>query len=567
MKRLSLWAGFAIAVFLTSNSFGAPTSWAPWVAPDRYDTGYLGLIVSDQLNSSEQYSILFGQQASQETLCTSTGGNCADSSSFRYNAVLAPCSSLVVTNCIDFFAANTFSGSAPARFEKIVYPDHRNVYAGDEKIGLPKSSEPSIWSIPSAPHENGNLYALVTGISGSFKPGEKISNPSLYARLLAVHEVKTGASAAQDQNGAFFYPGCWVRNDSGSGKIGCNNLMVMGVGPAKVPCVLMQDTGPTCYIQDRFPSDTSFSISLKLGMKVNGWLHGRISNSQVSISNNSSGGQNVSITAAPVDVPIVAGGDSYTKLPQNLQTAYATDTQIHAAGNGFTRLGGSLYNSDPLIRNWTLSPFPYGEAAMSTLSNWLEYVGNKSVSETPSWEFHTLGDFQNSRLNPCFASASGLIGLVSTNSTTYADGPPALVDQTLNYKVESAHFTSKGQEFQGTYSLNLRSDIARCIYGFSSAPINAAVSVVSSNGQTQIVSTSFSEINGWINFAANGFTFSAPTVKVKLTQDVPAKTPDPISTSAPKPIVKATTISCVKGEGIKKVTALKPTCPKGYVKK
>jgi TfoX/Sxy family transcriptional regulator of competence genes len=37
--------------------------------------------------------------------------------------------------------------------------------------------------------------------------------------------------------------------------------------------------------------------------------------------------------------------------------------------------------------------------------------------------------------------------------------------------------------------------------------------------------------------------------------------------TAPKPVVKATTITCVKGKTTKKVTAVNPKCPTGYVKK
>jgi hypothetical protein len=33
------------------------------------------------------------------------------------------------------------------------------------------------------------------------------------------------------------------------------------------------------------------------------------------------------------------------------------------------------------------------------------------------------------------------------------------------------------------------------------------------------------------------------------------------------PVVKATTITCVKGKTIKKVTAVNPKCPTGYKKK
>ena len=37
--------------------------------------------------------------------------------------------------------------------------------------------------------------------------------------------------------------------------------------------------------------------------------------------------------------------------------------------------------------------------------------------------------------------------------------------------------------------------------------------------------------------------------------------------TAPKPVVKATTITCIKGKTIKKVTAVNPKCPTGYKKK
>ncbi|NBO09368.1 MAG: hypothetical protein EBV30_08490 [Actinobacteria bacterium] len=66
----------------------------------------------------------------------------------------------------------------------------------------------------------------------------------------------------------------------------------------------------------------------------------------------------------------------------------------------------------------------------------------------------------------------------------------------LSYQVASPHFLPDGATaFKGTYNLIMRSDVARCLYKFSS------------------------------------------------------------------------TISCVKGKTLKKVTAVKPFCPVGYVKK
>jgi hypothetical protein len=70
--------------------------------------------------------------------------------------------------------------------------------------------------------------------------------------------------------------------------------------------------------------------------------------------------------------------------------------------------------------------------------------------------------------------------------------------------------------------------------------------------------------------SAKGFTYSAPTIKVKLSQDVPA--PAPSATPTPSPIAKPAaakknSITCVKGKTSKKVTAVNPKCPTGYKKK
>ena len=128
----------------------------------------------------------------------------------------------------------------------------------------------------------------------------------------------------------------------------------------------------------------------------------------------------------------------------------------------------------------------------------------------------------------------------------------------------------------------LSSDVARCIYGFTKAPVSATVSIVSSDGSSQVATTAVNEKNGWLYLSAAGYTYSSPTVRVKLTQEAPAPAstptptpePTPTATATPTPTptvttapVKKTTISCIKGKVVKKVTAVKPVCPKGYKKK
>jgi hypothetical protein len=120
----------------------------------------------------------------------------------------------------------------------------------------------------------------------------------------------------------------------------------------------------------------------------------------------------------------------------------------------------------------------------------------------------------------------------------------------------------------GTYDLLLKSEVARCIYGFSKAPISGSISIVNESGQNNVATTIVNERNGWLIMSANGFTYSAPIVKIKLSQEpevIVAPTPTP--TASKKPVVKKVSITCIKGKTSKKVTAVKPKCPTGFKKK
>jgi hypothetical protein len=57
---------------------------------------------------------------------------------------------------------------------------------------------------------------------------------------------------------------------------------------------------------------------------------------------------------------------------------------------------------------------------------------------------------------------------------------------------------------------------------------------------------------------------------VPVAAATPTPTPTPVAIPSPSPtkaVVKATTITCIKGKTTKKVTAVKPKCPSGYKKK
>jgi hypothetical protein len=176
----------------------------------------------------------------------------------------------------------------------------------------------------------------------------------------------------------------------------------------------------------------------------------------------------------------------------------------------------------------------------------------------------------------CYKDKSKILGLVTTNAPTYEPTPPAFDGAFLNYRVGGAHFLADEKTlFKGSYDLALRSEFARCLYGFSSAPLSASISVVSSEGGVQDIATESlrQDANGeWLYLNAKNFTFSSPTIRIKLIQNVQvvnsvkpvAKTTSGTKQNSVR--VSSTTINCIKGKSIKKVSGVKPKCPSGYRK-
>ena len=169
--------------------------------------------------------------------------------------------------------------------------------------------------------------------------------------------------------------------------------------------------------------------------------------------------------------------------------------------------------------------------------------------------------------------------IVSTNATAYLPGPPSFnaADEILDYKVLAPHYLADGSEFLGTYDLMIDADYARCLYGFSSAPIKASISVVTESGTVQIATESIFERNNFMYLGAYGFKFSSPTIRVKLTQEKPKEVEMPkVELKAeekiavvmlPVKVNKTKIITCTKGNSVKKFSGTNPKCPSGYRKK
>jgi hypothetical protein len=305
---------------------------------------------------------------------------------------------------------------------------------------------------------------------------------------------------------------------------------------------------------------------MKLKTKVEGWLHGRLRDVGASIENSTSGNQVLRITGKPVNVPIVYAWFPLATAPKAVLDYYAPDPRILTAGTSFGAAGTSQAS---ILKDY----IDYQERSFPEALAWYTGLGDTAPYAGTAWSFSSV---ENKYIKGnCTTSSDSLSGIVTTNSNMFVAQPPTFntADQTLDYKVASPHFLPDGSVFKGSYNLSIRSEFARCIYGFTKAPIAASVSILSSDGTSQVATTVISERNGWITLAAEGFTFSSPTLKVKFSQAAEqVVTPSPTATPSPSASAKAATpkkisITCVKGKTTKKVTAIKPTCPTGYKKK
>jgi hypothetical protein len=274
-----------------------------------------------------------------------------------------------------------------------------------------------------------------------------------------------------------------------------------------------------------FEAGVGAEVSIRANSGFGGWFRGRLSGAEFAASKLSATQQRIRIAGTSVEVPRLVG------IVNKAQYQKYTDAPMffyenHKGG----ALGGDV--SDP-----------------EGIFMWLNAIraANKDVASGVhrSWMFASV----TAVLNQGCYKTSGVQGMVATNAAVYAGGAPKYSGGFLNYKVGGLHYLPDGEEAIGTYDLVMRADIARCLYGFSKAPVSGTVTV-SGDGDTNIATTTVGEKNGWLKLSANGFTFSTKTIKVKLTQK------------------KQSTITCVApGKKSQKVTAANPKCPKGFKKK
>jgi hypothetical protein len=548
-----------------------------WSVPNDADRGQVIMRFLD-VTTGEKASMLVpgrdvGRYPENDPTCDSLQDAACSSGNVRYQAVIPFCTGPADVNCTEDVGVIDEAGKKTSAVFSRYFPTvAQNQFAGDVNAKLPSGVAGSIFTLPSAAHDGGDNYYLSVLLSGG---GQDLNSIRLTDFSVQLSPIKLEPTTGLGEDDAGW--GLVKANDGGN-PTGKDVFVNKGPGFAGNNfCVATSAKEGLCAQRYAFPAGIKFYVKVRTQQSPSGWMHGRVSDPDIQL-NEAAGVTTIEMHGFPVAVPAVYKMYTYPEMPQALKDEYDVTTGGYKKDPNFARNptnyvqgGRSAEDPDPLKRNNIYEPTPSSKAGMEQLKLWIPFIKDKATALLSYWSVRTLTQDEMEGSSQCFRDSNRVSGIVTTNATQYSAGPPTLdkSEGTLNYVVAAPHYDPRDKDFKGSYDLVMRSDVARCVYGFSRAPINATISITSDDGTPQVATTVIGERNGWLYLQAKNFEFSAPIIKAKLTQELVVEpTPTPTATPTVKPVVaKKTTITCVKGKTTKKVTAIKPKCPTGFKKK
>ena len=157
----------------------------------------------------------------------------------------------------------------------------------------------------------------------------------------------------------------------------------------------------------------------------------------------------------------------------------------------------------------------------------------------------------------------GLTGDMVVSSNGVCDlGTPVwnAQDKEFSWTAAAPHFAPDGTTLNyGFYRASIPAADAKLLWGLNNAAdaVKALqVEIITAGTLTNVASTTIGVKSGKIIIDVSGFQYSRPKMKVSLKKDwKPAAT-----------MLNKRTITCKLGMTVKKITAVKPVCPKGYKK-
>ncbi len=473
LKSLALGTSFALLVGLSSAHAAV---WRPTPLPDTsasaaltLDDGWRFYGGTSSINLMNEAHTVWGEH------CENWSGPCevTDKLNAVANLILPVCASETQINCLESFSVGTTS-SAPvaAKFARQVAGYSTSEVANKQ---IPKGGLPGIWEAEVANSSGSKLYTV---------------NPRI------VLSVKNGVVRAED-----FQVSVWPVSNR--------------VDPTKTP-VYFRPTDTTrkasvegmwdvqCAVVDQsycgqiedFTSGTVVKVVVRLSNQITGWLKGRVASPQINSTPLGTSANRYEIQAEPVTVPKL--GATVDKLDPEFVNS-----------DGRTTIGGSSGTYHVLRAD-----SPTGIAFVNKLA---KSTNDTAAATETLWYLASIGNSEE--LARCTQNSGQFVGLVTTNAMAFDGGVPKFNSGFFSYNLAGLHYAPDGKtENLGSYDFAIKADVARCLYGFSKAPISATIAVTGTSGEQKVAVTQVSERSGWLSLSANGFTFSENQIKVQIKQ-------------------------------------------------
>lgn len=381
-------------------------------------------------------------------------------------------------------------------------------FAPDSALGLIEGSTAALFRVPGASNAAGtDTYVVKVSAQQDFNSQTgKFTVGEFSAFVVPYRETISDDRTVQ-----------YVEHIQSDGRT------VVGSDGTNTSCV-WNESG-RCGVAVRYSEGQRVKLSFRATNKLAGWFSGRIKGPELLIQKFSPTANLFSISGAPVLVP-----QFRAIVPRTSTNSYVVKLLSLNPS-----MGGASHGANA----------PTSFEALEALKG---LAGDSAVGYINPFSLTTVRGGSG-----CFADTSKVLGIVTTDAMVFEGSPPVFSNGQLVYKVAGVHFApDRVTPIEGSYDLVMRSEVARCLYGFTSAPVQASISVLSEKGEPKVATTVVSESKGWLRLAAYGFNFSNPSIFVKLSQH--------------KAQFKKT-ILCLRGKTVKKVTAINPTCPAGFKKK
>ena len=481
--------------------------------------GYTGYLVNNTRSLTRFYSYLVTLKATNQKIsgmksCSKISDCPKDFDAQVADINLTLCNNDLEENCIrGVKATNLLTKKVITKFvpRPNLTADFKAEIKGNKEADLPNGGNPLVVSIPEAPHVGGDLYLIKSDYYATRKSSKEKFKLDLITNGIFPITIEQGT----------FEPGgpnLNTKNYVGKPIQGITNEPpYLGGFITDVRCLMA--TKKICLVPQAFPENFSFGLSLRANQGFTSWLYGRLANPSVEVikAKVDEKAMLVNIEAEPVKVPLVFGWAKNSELPREMFAKYEKE---RGGGLYFGKSKTAPIDSISILKG---SSNKYNEAGIQEMLAWMPLLGDKAAAMPSQWSFQTLilASDTAAKLSACTTSAASLSGLIFTNATVFSSGAPTFdaTEGSLDYKVAAPHLKPNGDLMAGTYDLVLNSTVARCLYGFTKAPIGARISIINADGTNQVATTIISEKDGFFRMGAYGFGFSSPTIKMKITQD------------------------------------------------